>query len=202
MKLFSDILLYTTFLLATGALITWFIIFDKKMKALLSENELDEDLPKRKKRAFLIGIYLPIIIIVPLFAMALGGFSGGGVPKALSGEMEGLAILIPLLLPFSSAVIVIWLVVRYMDKLEHKLALNVPDKTESEFYSDLGEDGEEFNKKSMKDTGKKLVKKYGNNLIKNVGVMLFFEAFLLYFVIMLFTLMVIVYRTGLLVVVS
>lgn len=199
MKLFSDVLLYTTFLLATGALIIWFIIFDKKMKALLSENELDEDLPKRKKKAYLIGIYLPIIIIVPLFALALGGFSGGGVPKALSGEMEGLAILIPLLLPFSSAVIVIWLVVRYMDKLEHRLALNVPDKTESEFYSDLGE---EFNKKSMKDTGKKLVKKYGNNLIKNVGVMLFFEAFLLYFVIMLFTLMVIVYRTGLLVVVS
>lgn len=198
MKLFSDVLLYTTFLLATGALITWFMIFDKKMKALLSENELDEDLLKRKKKAFLIGIYLPIIIIVPLFAMALGGFSGGGVPKALSGEMEGLAILIPLLLPFFSAVIVIWLV-RYMDKLEHRLALNVPDKTESEFYSDLGE---EFNKKSMKDTGKKLVKKYGNNLVKNFGVIFFFEAFLLYFVIMLFTLMVIVYRTGLLVVVS
>lgn len=195
MKLFSDILLYTTFLLATGALITWFIIFDKKMKALLSKNELDEDLPKRKKRAYLIGIYLPIIIIVPLFALALGGFFGGGVPKVLSGEIEGFAILIPLF----SAVIVMWLIVKYMDKSERKLALNVPDKTESEFYSEIGE---EFNKMNTKNAGKKLVEKYGNNLVKNVGVILFLEAFLLYFVIMLFTLMVIVYRTGLLVVIG
>lgn len=199
MKLFSDILLYTTLLLATGALITWFIIFDKKMKALLSENELDEDLPKRKKRVYLIGIYLPIIIIVPLFALALGGFFGGGVPKALSGEIEGFAILIPLFIPLFSAVIVMWLIVKYMDKSERKLALNVPDKTESEFYSEIGE---EFNKMNTKNAGKKLVKKYGNNLVKNVGVMLFMEAFLLYFVIMLFTLMVIVYRTGLLVVIG
>ena len=199
MKLFSDILLYTTFLLATGALITWFIIFDKKMKALLSENELDEDLPKRKKRAYLIGIYLPIIIIVPFFALALGGFFGGGVPKALSGEMEGFAILIPLFIPLFSAVIVMWLIVKYMDKSERKLALNVPDKTESEFYSEIGGS---FNQRKIKDAGRKLVKKYGNNIVQNVGVILFIEALILYFVIMMFTLLVIVYRTGLLVVIG
>lgn len=199
MKLFSDILLYTTFLLATGALITWFIIFDKKMKALLSENELDEDLPKRRKRAYLIGIYLPIIIIVPLFALALGGFFGGGVPKVLSGEIEGAALIIPFFVPVISAIVVIWLTAKYMDKLVRKLSLNVPEKTESEFYSELGGS---FNQMKIKDAGRKLVKKYGNNIVQNVGVMLFFEAFLLYFVIMLFTLMVIVYRTGLLVVIG
>ncbi|MBS1456724.1 MAG: hypothetical protein HP008_06710, partial [Clostridia bacterium] len=197
MKLFSDILLYTTFLLATGALIVWFILFNKKMKAFLSENELDEDLPKRKKKAYLIGIYLPIIIIVPLFALALGGFFGGGVPKALSGEVEGAALIIPLFVPVISAIVVIWLTAKYMDKLVRKLSLNVPEKTESEFYSELGGS---FNQRKIKDAGKKLVKKYGNNIVQNVGVMLFMEAFLLYFVIMLFTLMVIVYRTGLLVV--
>ncbi len=198
MKLFSDILLYTTFLLATGSLITWFIIFDKKMKALLSENELDEDLPKRKKRAYLIGIYLPIIIIVPLFALALGGFFGGGVPKALSGEVEGAALIIPLFVPVISAIVVIWLTAKYMDKLVRKLSLNVSEKTESEFYSELGGS---FNQRKIKDAGKKLVKKYGNNIVQNVGVILFIEALILYFVIMMFTLFVIVYRSGLLVVV-
>lgn len=198
MKLFSDILLYTTFLLATGALITWFIIFDKKMKALLSENELDEDLPKRKKRAYLIGIYLPIIIIVPLFALALGGFFGGGVPKALSGEVEGAALIIPFFVPVISAIVVIWLTAKYMDKLVRKLFLNVPEKTESEFYSELGGS---FNQRKIKDAGRKLVKKYGNNIVQNVGVILFIEALILYFVIMMFTLLVIVYRAGLLVVV-
>lgn len=199
MKLFSDILLYTTFLLATGALITWFIIFDKKMKALLSENELDEDLPKRKKRAYLIGIYLPIIIIVPLFALALGGFFGGGVPKALSGEVEGAALIIPFFVPVISAIVVIWLTAKYMDKLVRKLSLNVPEKTESEFYSELGGS---FNQRKIKDAGRKLVKKYGNNIVQNVGVILFIEALILYFVIMMFTLLVVVYRTGLLVVIG
>ena len=199
MAVFCDILLYVAFALATCGLIVWYILFRKKVKALLSENDLDEDLPKRKRKAFIIGIYIPIIVVAPLFALAVAGFLAGNVPKTIEGEIEGSGLAIAIFIPLVFLFAAVYLLAKRLDKYETSLAINVPDMTESEFCSDISG---EIRSGDISSAGKRTAKKYFKNAVKNIVALLFLEAIFLYTVIMLFTFFTIVYRTGLLVVVQ